>query len=146
MQPLRNVKTDTVKPIIETVIESGSMVYTDEYSIYNFLDRSESYQHQVVSHSQGEYAICLPDEADSKVHTNTQEGLWSLLRPWIRPHRGVNKKYLPLYVAQAEYFLRQRKLTPAQQIRRVIQSTVSYTGYFVKESYRVKCFLTLCSV
>ena len=26
------------------------------------------------------------------------EGFWSLLRSWLRPHRGVSQERLPLYV------------------------------------------------
>ncbi len=146
MQILRNVKTETIPPIIETVVASNSTIYTDEYAIYNFLDRSDQYTRKIVCHSKGEYAIALNAEGTSVAHTNTQEGIWSLLRPWLTPHRGVNKKYLPLYIAPCEYFLRNRELTPAQQIRRVIQSAVSFTGYLVKEAYKTKMLLPLCSI
>lgn len=146
MQVLHNVKTVTIQPIIEAVVAKGSKIYTDEYKIYNFLDKTNNYERKVVSHSNGEYAIDLDENGINQTHTNTQEGVWSLLRPWIRPHRGVNKKYLPLYVAICEYFLRKRHLTPAQQIRRVIQSTVSNTGFIVKEAYKLNVLLTLCSV
>ncbi len=29
---------------------------------------------------------------------NTMEGFWSLLRSWLRPHRGVSQDKLPLYL------------------------------------------------
>jgi transposase len=32
------------------------------------------------------------------VHVNTMEGLWSLLRSWLRPHRGISQDHLPLYL------------------------------------------------
>lgn len=146
MQTLRNVKTATIQPIIETVVAANSTIYTDEYAIYNFLDRSENYTRHIVCHSRGEYAIALTEHENSVVHTNTQEGIWSLLRPWLRPHRGVNKMYLPLYIAPCEYFLRLKHLTPAQQIRRMIQSAVSKTGFIVKEANKMNTLLPLCSV
>ena len=34
---LENVKQVTIQPLIEDVIVSGTLVYTDEYSIYNLL-------------------------------------------------------------------------------------------------------------
>ena len=34
-----------------------------------------------------------------EVHVNTIEGFWSLLRSWLRPHRGVSQEKLPFYVA-----------------------------------------------
>ena len=33
-----------------------------------------------------------------EVHVNTVEGFWSLLRSWLRPHRGVSQERLPIYV------------------------------------------------
>jgi transposase len=32
------------------------------------------------------------------VQSNTQEGFWSLLRSWLRPHRGISQEKLPLYL------------------------------------------------
>ena len=29
---------------------------------------------------------------------NTIEGFWSLLRSWLRPHRGISQDKLPLYL------------------------------------------------
>jgi transposase len=34
-----------------------------------------------------------------EVHVNTLEGFWSLLRSWLRPHRGISQEKLPLYLA-----------------------------------------------
>ena len=36
---LENVKQMTIQPLIEDVIVSGTLVYTDEYSIYNRLEK-----------------------------------------------------------------------------------------------------------
>ena len=33
-----------------------------------------------------------------EVHVNTLEGFWSLLRSWLRPHRGLSQEKLPLYL------------------------------------------------
>ena len=30
-----------------------------------------------------------------EVHVNTMEGVWSLLRSWLRPHRGISQEKLP---------------------------------------------------
>jgi transposase len=39
----------------------------------------------------------------NEVHVNTMEGIWSLLRQYIRTFRGVCKKYLHLYVNAFEF-------------------------------------------
>jgi hypothetical protein len=43
---------------------------------------------------------CNPDlnHAFCEVHVNTIEGFWSLLRSWLRPHRGISQDKLPLYL------------------------------------------------
>jgi hypothetical protein len=29
-----------------------------------------------------------------EIHVNTMEGTWSLLRSWLRPHRGISQEKL----------------------------------------------------
>jgi transposase len=36
-------------------------------------------------------------------HENTLEGFWSLLRSWLRPHRGISQEKLPLCPAFFEF-------------------------------------------
>ena len=38
-----------------------------------------------------------------EVHVNTMEGFWSLLRSWLRPHRGISQEKLPLYLGFFEF-------------------------------------------
>jgi len=42
----------------------------------------------------------LDEDGDGfcEIHVNTMEGLWSLLRSWLRPHRGVAQERLTEYV------------------------------------------------
>ena len=51
LRMLPNVKQKTIKPIITTVVVKGTMIYTDEYSIYARLS-VWSYQHKTVCHQQ----------------------------------------------------------------------------------------------
>src|SRR3954453_18464976 len=39
---------------------------------------------------QGEYARDEDGDGFCEVHVNTIEGFWSLLRSWLRPHRGLS--------------------------------------------------------
>ena len=39
----------------------------------------------------------------SEIHVNTMEGTWSLLRSWLRPHRGISQEKLPLYLGFFEF-------------------------------------------
>ncbi len=38
-----------------------------------------------------------------EVHVNTMEEFWSLLRSWLRPHRGISQEKLPLYLGFFEF-------------------------------------------
>lgn len=99
---LDNVQQTTIKPIITAFVKAGSQVYTDEYAIYNALGEW-GYQHSTVNHSQGEYARDEDGDGFHEVHVNTMEGFWSLLRSWLRPHRGISQQHLPLYLSFFEY-------------------------------------------
>ena len=94
---LENVKQITIEPLITATITAGSLVYTDEYSIYSHL-RDWGYGHKSVCHGAGEYARDEDGDGFHEVHVNTMEGFWSLLRSWLRPHRGISQEKLPLYL------------------------------------------------
>jgi transposase-like protein len=45
------------------------------------------------------------------VHTNTIEGLWTAVRNYLRPFRGVHKKYLKYYVAMCEHRINLKRIS-----------------------------------
>jgi transposase len=92
-----NVKQKTIEPLITDTIDPGPLVYTDEYSIYARL-QSWGYGHKQVNHGRGEFARDDDGDGLCEVHVNTMEGFWSLLRSWLRPHRGISQEKLPLYL------------------------------------------------
>ena len=86
-----NVRSATIRPLMEAHIMPASMVYTDEARQYGLVRRS-GYQHRRINHSANVYV-------DGDVHTNTIEGFWSLLKNGIRgAHRMVGRDYLQSYV------------------------------------------------
>lgn len=94
---LENVQQKTIQPLLTAVIQPGTLIYTDEYDIYTRLPEW-GYGHQTVCHSRGEYARDDDGDGFHEVHVNTMEGFWSLLRSWLRPHRGISQEKLPLYL------------------------------------------------
>ena len=80
----------------------GTLVYTDEYEIYARL-QEWGYGHKTVCHGRGEYARDEDGDGFCEVHVNTMEGFWSLLRSWLRPHRGISQEKLPLYLGFFEF-------------------------------------------
>jgi len=99
---LENVKQKTIGPIIRTAIAPGTLIYTDEYDIYGKLTKW-GYQHKTVCHSREEFARDEDGNGFCEVHVNTVEGFWSLLRSWLRPHRGISQEKLPLYLGFFEF-------------------------------------------
>src|SRR5215510_12749211 len=86
-----------IEPLIKDTIVPGTLVYTNEYSMYARL-RSWGYGHKNVNHGRG--ALARDDHGDGlcEVHVKTMAGFWSLLRSWLRPHRGMSQEKLPLYL------------------------------------------------
>ena len=105
---LKNVKKATIDPIIKKFVKKGSTVYTDEYPIYNHLSQN-GYTHKTVCHGAGEYARDEDGDGFFEVHVNTAEGSWSLLRSWLRPHRGVSQEVLPLYLGFFQFVYNMRR-------------------------------------
>ena len=103
-----NVKRVTIDPIINKFVATNSTVYTDEYDIYDHLS-NKGYTHERVCHSNGEYARDDDGDGFYEVHVNTIEGVWSLLRSWLRPHRGISQERLPLYIGFFEFVHNVRK-------------------------------------
>lgn len=99
---LENVQQKTIEPIIKSTVEVGSQVYTDEYNIYARLN-AWGYPHKTVNHSQGEFARDEDGDGFCEVHVNSMEGFWSLLRSWLRPHRGISQEKLALYLGFFEF-------------------------------------------
>ena len=93
-----NVKQKTIRPVISSTIVPGTLVYTDEYGIYDRLPES-GYGHKTVCHSHGEYARDEDGDGFCEVHVNTMEEFWSLLRP----HRGISQELLPDYLGFFEF-------------------------------------------
>ena len=99
---LADVKQKTIRPFIEATIVPGTLINTDEYDIYSRLPEW-GYEHKTVCHSRGEYARDEDGDGFHEVHVNTMEGFWSLLRSWLRPHRGISQEKLPLYLGFFEF-------------------------------------------
>ena len=105
---LDDVKQKTIKPLIRSFVKKGSQIFTDEYSIYSQL-KKWGYSHKSVNHGIGEYARDEDGDGFCEVHVNTIEGFWSLLRSWLRPHRGISQEKLPLYLGFFEFVHNIRK-------------------------------------
>ncbi len=73
-------------------IDPDATIYHDDYRSYGIPDGS--FRHESVNHSVGEYVR-------GDVHTNTIEGEFSVLRPWLDTCRGISKEHAYLYSAHS---------------------------------------------
>lgn len=92
-----SLTTSKARNLILQTVAAGTLANTDEYAIYGKL-ADWGYGHKTVNHSKGEYARDEDGDGFHEVHVNTLEGFWSLLRPWLCPHRGISQDKLPLYL------------------------------------------------
>ena len=78
---LANVQQQTIKPIIQTNVTPGTLIYTDEYNIYDRLE-AWGYSHQTVCHSAGEYArddeVLVSKEDIGKMRQNNPQKEYGL--------------------------------------------------------------------
>jgi transposase len=112
IQMLPNVQQVTIQPVITNSVALGSQFYTDEYDIYERLSEW-GYRHKKVNHSAGEYARDEDGDGIREVHTNAAEGVWTDVRNYLRPFKGVHKMYLSGYVAMAEFRRNLKRISPA---------------------------------
>jgi len=91
--------------VVDTACLGGTTVNTDEWSGYNRVGKRHGRVHRAVDHSGPKSTWALDADGDGvrEVHCNTLEGLWTGLRNFLRPFRGVNKKYLEQYVKMFEW-------------------------------------------
>jgi transposase len=98
-------------PAVRRAAPRGAAVSTDEWAGYVRLPW-DGYRHATVNHSEHEWARDDDGDGVREVHCNTLEGLWTGLRNFLRPFRGVNKVYLAQYVAIFEWGYNEKRATP----------------------------------
>ena len=100
----KNSARRDLEPSVLEATHSGTTVNTDEWGAYHHLSRARR-DHVTVCHTPGKRVWARDDDGDGirEVHVNTIKGLWTGLRNFLRPFRGVNKIYLQQYLAVHEW-------------------------------------------
>lgn len=108
LRVVQNTTSLTLCSFVEQFTQPDTLVYTDEYRSYDALQRIR----QTVCHGAKEWA--RDDDGDGwfEIHTNSNEGLWTGLRNFLRPFRGVHKRYLHGYVAIHEFRVNLKAISP----------------------------------
>jgi len=103
-------KQAAIQPLALNAVLPGSVLNTDESSAYEGIGGTGR-THAAVCHSAGERARDDDGDGVREVHDNTMEGIWTGLRNFLRPFRGVRKQYLKLYVAMFEWQYNLKRVT-----------------------------------
>lgn len=112
------VVTSASRANLERVVEDNtaafSTVYTDEWAAYGRLPELGR-AHATVCHTPGRREWARDDDGDGvrEVHNNTMEGIWTGLRTFLRPFRGVSKWHLWGYVAVFQWAYKVKRVTAA---------------------------------
>jgi transposase-like protein len=98
-----NTNSDVLQPLIESNIEQGTLLMTDEWSGYN--QAHTHCDHKFVRHGQGQYV-------DGNITTNSVENFWShLKRGIIGVYYHVSRKHLQRYCDEFTYRFNTRDLS-----------------------------------
>jgi hypothetical protein len=96
-------------------------LYSDEHVGYKSLKRV--YDHQVVKHNAHQYV-------NGRVHTNTIEGFWSLLKRGIFGiYHFTSKKHLQKYVDEFVFRYNSRELTTEQRMNLLLSNMENRLTY-----------------
>jgi transposase-like protein len=88
---VNDLKSSTVYPLIKEHVLPQSMIYTDEFPMYNKL-RQQGYHHKRVHHASKVWVM-------GDAHTNNIEGFWSVLKRGISGvYHSVSERYLQSYI------------------------------------------------
>ena len=102
----------TLEPLVVNMTKPGAMVYTDEWDGYNNLSKLGR-GHATVCHTPGHREWARDDDGDGirEVHNNTNEGVWTGVRNFLRMFRGVHKFFLSQYIAVFEWSHNMKEVT-----------------------------------
>lgn len=118
---VKDASSRTLKAAIESNVEEGSMIVTDEWNAYKGL--SKRYAHEVVMHKQGEYVR-------GAAHTNNIESFWNMLKKCIFGiYHHVTPKHLDRYCDEVAYRFNHRGIKQDELFYGFVKSTEGRLKY-----------------
>lgn len=120
---VHNYRRSTLQPNVRSVVEPGSMIYTDQLPSYRGLE--DEYLHETVDH-----AI---EYVRGNVHTNGMENFWSLLKRCINgTYIAVMPWHLSRYVDEQAFRFNERKKTDGERFDEVMSRVVGKRLQYVQ--------------
>lgn len=118
---IKNNSNAEILPVIYDRVSKGATVYTDEFRVYRNL-RTDYNQH-AIRHRIRQYV-------DGRIHTNTIEEFWSLLkRSIIGIYHYVSPKHLQNYVDESTFRYNTRLLNEAERMNHLFCNIEVRTTY-----------------
>ncbi|MBW8242985.1 IS1595 family transposase [Muricauda oceani] len=116
-----DVSMQTLSAEIMRNVKEGAKLYTDEFTSYKRLKRV--YDHKFVKHSRKQYV-------KGRVHTNTIESFWALLKRGIFGiYHFTSKKHLQLYVDEFCFRYNSRQITESARFNLLLQNIENRITY-----------------
>lgn len=116
-----NVQSITLTKEVIRNVKASATLYSDEWLGYKGVSRI--YDHSVVKHNQGEYV-------NGRIHTNTIEGFWSLLKRGIFGiYHFTSKKHLQMYVDEFVFRYNTRNNCEASRFNMLLANTENRLTY-----------------
>lgn len=98
-----DTKNETMVPLYEDQLDEQTTFFSDDAHHFDALADEALDAHYTTAHGENEYARDPDGDGFHQIHSNTIEGIWTELRNFIRPFKGVHKKHLPGYLAIFEW-------------------------------------------
>lgn len=115
-----NTRMTTLRPHITATVCRGSMIFTDGFTGYRSLWRC-GYLHDWVDHDAGEYVR-------GRVHTQTIDGYWGLLKTHLDSIGGIRKERLHLFIGERQWRYNFRHLSRKEQVKRIYSLLTKFGG------------------
>jgi hypothetical protein len=93
---------------VHTLTLADAVVFTDEWQSHLHVVRV----HATVCHSKKEWARDDDGDGIREVRVNTTEGMWTAVRNFLCPLRGVHRRYLSGYIAMCEFGINLKRISP----------------------------------
>ncbi|MBX3163977.1 MAG: IS1595 family transposase [Bacteroidetes bacterium] len=118
---IENTQAETLTPEIVAAVKQTANIYTDEWLGYK--DIKWIYDHAFVKHNSHEYV-------NGRVHTNTIEGFWSLLKRGIFGiYHSTSKKHLQKYVDEFVFRYNTRSSSESGRFNQLLSNSENRLTY-----------------
>lgn len=114
-RPVERVNSETLKGAIREMVDKQSTIYTDEWASYQGIGEEFDGGHEVVNHSQGEYAR-------GEANTNTAESYIALLKRGVMGiFHHVSKQHLHRYCNEFSFRWSNRQVDDSARTENAIK-------------------------